>query len=165
MISPPHRIPRTGRSTRPRRILVPAVLGALVLLAGCGGSGVTQSRLEESVTTSFSRLYVLQQQAHGRQVSAAELRTQSSCFRGADPSTPSVGSAGAGDDWTCLITFDVQPGTPVQSKYTLVDKTNGCFTADGEGPAEINGQADIVTPDGQSVTNPLWRFDGCFATL
>jgi hypothetical protein len=43
-------------------------------------------------------------------------------------------------------------------------RINGCYTADGDGPADLNGQQMIVAADGATVTNPLWEFDGCFDT-
>jgi hypothetical protein len=129
--------------------------------AGCGSPGITDARLNRAVGPTFANLYVLQQSLRGRQVTAASLRSRAACTRGG----PATADRGAGNDWVCSVTwFNTGPGIPATASYQVHVQTNGCYTADGDGPADLNGQQLIVASDGATVTNPLWEFDGCFDT-
>lgn len=138
---------------------------AVTALSGCGNSGITRDRIQRAFGPTFARLYVAQQHAHGRTVQAKALDPRTTCRRGApaDRTDAAATGSGAGEDWSCLVTYLVDgPGTPSAARYTLSVKTSGCFTADGDGPLEVNGEQTLVTPAGDTVTNPLWSFDGCF---
>jgi hypothetical protein len=39
---------------------------------------------------------------------------------------------------------------------------SGCYSADGDGPAAVNGRQTMSAFDGTSFINPVWEFDGCF---
>ncbi|MFC0042268.1 hypothetical protein [Actinomadura rayongensis] len=137
------------------------VAAAAVLATGCGTSGVTRARLNDAIAPTFAHLYVLQQSLRGRTVRAADLRARADCGRGG----PDVADSGAGNDWACTITwFNTGPGVAVNASYQVHVQTNGCYTADGDGPADLNGQQTITAADGATVANPLWEFDGCFDT-
>jgi hypothetical protein len=139
-----------------------AMIAAVGLGAsGCGSSGITGGRLDRAVAPTFANLYVLQQSLRGRKVAAASLNSRAACTRG-DAATA---DSGAGNDWTCTVTwFNTGPNIAVTASYQVHVQTNGCYTADGDGPADLNGQQLITAADGASVTNPLWEFDGCFDT-
>lgn len=136
------------------------VAGAAVALAGCGGTGISRARLQSSVSHTFANLWVLQQNTEGNVPPAAgALRTRSNCAR----STPGVADVGPGNDWVCRVVWLVSgPSTPVTAVYELTVKSNGCYTADGDGPASVNGAQNVINGRGHPVLNPLWEFDGCF---
>lgn len=144
-----------------------AVGAAASVLSGCGDSGVSRDRVQNAFGPTFARLYVQQQHARGRIVRADAVDPRTSCRRGApaDQTDTAATGSGAGEDWSCLVTYLVDgPSTPNAVRYSLNVKSNGCYTADGDGPLEVNGQQTLVTPSGDTVTNPLWSFDGCFDT-
>ncbi|GAA4636971.1 hypothetical protein GCM10023196_088950 [Actinoallomurus vinaceus] len=138
-----------------------ALAAVLLATTGCGSSGITRDRLNIAVAPTFANLYVLQQSLRGRTVTTASMHAKAACAKGG-PTTP---DQGAGNDWTCTVTwFNVGPAVPETASYQLHVQTNGCYSADGDGPADLNGQQMIVAADGATVTNPLWEFDGCFDT-
>ena len=146
--------------TRAARTMTAASLGSLLLvsLSGCQSS-ITQARVEKAMETSFGHLYVLQQQQRGKPVDAAHLHTTADCARQSRTSTDS----GPGDDWVCNMEWRTTNATTGGAAYSLSVKPDGCFTADGDGPADLNGDATIADADGEIVVNPLWAFDACFA--
>lgn len=138
-------------------VIVAVVLG----VSGCGSSGITGDRLNRAVAPTFANLYVLQQSLRGRKVTAASLNSRADCGRGG----PETADNGAGNDWLCTVTwFNTGPNIAVTASYQVHVQTNGCYTADGDGPADLNGRQLITAADGATVTNPLWQFDGCFDT-
>jgi hypothetical protein len=140
---------------------VAAIVAVLLGVAGCGTSGITDDRLNNAVAPTFANLYVLQQSLRGRKVTAASMHAKAVCTKGG----PSTADRGAGNDWVCAVTwFKTGPDITETASYQVHVQTNGCYTADGDGPADLNGQQMIVAADGATVTNPLWEFDGCFAT-
>jgi hypothetical protein len=144
-----------------RRGTTAAVVAVLLGASGCGSSGITKDRLNHAVAPTFANLYVLQQSLRGRKVSAASLNSKADCARDGAQAADS----GAGNDWTCtVIWFDTGPNIAVTASYQLHVQTNGCYTADGDGPADLNGRQTLTAADGATVTNPLWQFDGCFDT-
>ena len=56
------------------------------------------------------------------------------------------------------------PGYPVIAKYNVDVQTDGCYAADGDGPASVNGSPTITGPHYQQLVNPLSLIDGCFDT-
>ena len=48
------------------------------------------------------------------------------------------------------------------AKYKVDVQTDGCYAADGDGPASVNGSPTITGPHYQQVNNPLALIDGCF---
>jgi ABC-2 type transport system permease protein len=143
-----------------RRILcTTGLVAALVAgLTGCS-SAITADRLEPAVRTSFAKLFVLQQHQRGLQVDGANLNATADCGRG----TASGATTGPGDDWVCNLTWRTRAATTGGAVYSINVKPDGCFTADGDGPADLNRSPTVVDVDGTSVINPLWAFDGCFS--
>jgi ABC-2 type transport system permease protein len=103
---------------------------------------------------------VLQQAEQGNPRPAPQsLDSRASCQKG----TPATAQHGAGNDWLCEITYLVAgPATPVIARYNVNVQTDGCYAADGDGPASVNGSRLITGPHYQQLTNPLWLMDGCF---
>jgi ABC-2 type transport system permease protein len=140
-----------------------ATLGAALLIGStaCGSGGITANRVDAAVAPTFANLYVLQQAQHGLRVTASSLQSKATCTRG-DQSTP---DSGPGEDWVCSIQwFKKGPAIPVAASYSLHVQANGCYTAEGDGPPDVNGQPTVTTASGDTVVNPLYKFDGCFDT-
>jgi hypothetical protein len=137
-----------------------AAAAATSLLAGCGSTGLTAAPLQTSISRTFGNLYVLQQVEEGNpRPSLRSLHSRASCQRGSTPATPQDGSG----DWVCLITYEVAgPGYPVVAKYKVDVQTDGCYAADGDGPASVNGSPTITGPHYEQLVNPLSLIDGCF---
>jgi ABC-2 type transport system permease protein len=138
-----------------------AVVAAMAL-SGCGsGTGVTPGRLQASISHAFANLYVLQQVRQGSpRPRAASLHSRASCQKG----TQADAQEGAGS-WLCAITYLVAgPGYPVVARYNVQVQTDGCYAADGDGPASVNGSPTITGPHFRQVVNPLRLIDGCFDT-
>jgi hypothetical protein len=142
-----------------KRLAGSAIL-AVTLLVGLTGcqSAITAARLEAAVRTSFARLFVLQQHQRGLPVEEANLNATASCGRG----TATGSTTGPGDDWVCNLTWRTKAATTGGAVYSVHVKPDGCFTADGDGPADLNGTPTVIDVDGKTVINPLWAFDGCF---
>ena len=144
-----------------KRGLTLAAVAALLtgLLAGCGSTGISSAPLQTSLASTFANLYVLQQVEQGNpRPAAASLHSHASCQKG----TPNTAQQGSGT-WLCEITYLVAgPGYPVIAKYKVDVQTDGCYAADGDGPASVNGSPTITGPRYQQVTNPLALIDGCF---
>jgi ABC-2 type transport system permease protein len=149
---------RRGRN----RLAVVAGAAALtsVVISGCGSSGLNPGPLEASIGPAFARLYVLQQVDEGNpRPSAHSLDARANCQKGG---TVDVSQNGPGV-WVCEITYLVAgPGYPVIAKYNVDVQTDGCYAADGDGPASVNGSLTVTGPGYQQVTNPLTKIVGCF---
>lgn len=138
-----------------------AAAGLAAALAGCSAStGVSAPPLQASISRTFASLYVLQQADQGNPRPAARrLRARAACTKG----TPAEAQSGAGADWVCDVTFYVAgPATPVTAIYNVNVQTDGCYAADGDGPASVNGSRTVTGPGYRQVLNPLWLIDGCF---
>jgi ABC-2 type transport system permease protein len=124
---------------------------------GASGSGITQDKVQRSMATAFAHLYRYQQ-AQMRQppVTEAQLQTTAAC----DKSEGLGRQEGSGNDWRCTVSWTV-PGynATAQAVYQLDVAANGRYTADGDGPVQLNGYFLIVV-GGKAVPNPLWQFDG-----
>lgn len=144
----------TAARLRPLRLLIAgAMAAACAATAGCASTGVTSSRLENSIAPTFTRLYRWQQQLQGRPA-PGRLDTQAQCVRGVS------GHSGAGQ-WTCTIQyFEAGPTTPVSFSYDVSVHPDGCWTAEN-GPSSL-GRPDLRTESGKTVPNPLYAVDGCF---
>ena len=153
------------RPARPTRLALRlfGLFGAGLMIAvmtGCSPTAVTPGRLQASMAQTFSNLYVLQQVQQGNpRPDPRTLHTTASCLKG----TPASPQNGAGNDWVCDVTYLVAgPSTPVTAIYNVNVQTDGCYAADGDGPASVNGSRTITGPHYQQVVNPLWLIDGCF---
>jgi ABC-2 type transport system permease protein len=137
----------------------PLAAVAALTLSGCGSTGITALPLEKSISSTFANLYVLQQVEQGNpRPSARSLHSHTGCQKGT-PATPQNGSG----NWLCFITYYPSgPAYPVIAKYKVDVQTDGCYAADGDGPATVNGSPTITGPHYQQVNNPLALIDGCF---
>jgi ABC-2 type transport system permease protein len=147
-------------SARLARWLIATLLA--IAVGGCGSTNLTAGRLQASISSTFANLYVLQQAEQGNpRPPARSLDSHASCQRGSTPQTPQDGSGA----WLCQITYLVAgPGYPVIAKYKVDVQTDGCYKADGDGPASVNGSPTITGPRYTQLINPLSLIDGCFDT-
>ena len=157
-----------------RRIAVGGLLPLAVLTAVCvaivaaltpaAGSGITRAKLEGSLATAFSHLYVLQtDELHRPAVTESAMRTTSTCAKGGLDVTGTAddaSQAGPGNDWRCVVSWHT-PGTTFvgQAIFQLDVTPDGRYVADGDGPKEVNGSFPVHTAQGDAP-NPLWQFDG-----
>jgi ABC-2 type transport system permease protein len=148
---------RLSRRRAPLAVL--ALFPLFSLISGCGSTGISAGPLQASISRTFANLYVLQQVEQGNpRPSRVSLRTRASCQKGT-PDTPQNDSG----NWLCEITYLVAgPGYPVIAKYKVDVQTDGCYAADGDGPASVNGSPTITGPHYQQIINPLSLIDGCF---
>jgi hypothetical protein len=147
---------RRGAILRATIALV-AVLAVALTLIVLGKPDITKTRVEDSLNPSFSNLYVQQQQILGHPgVTTAAMKTTSSCDRGG----PKVPDVGAGPDWSCLVDFVDNTGTPQEGKFELQIHANSCYTAGA--PAKLLGSFTITDTAGAEVPNPVNAFDVCF---
>jgi hypothetical protein len=139
-----------------------AITVGTLTASGCGSTGLTAPRLQTSLSRTFANLYVLQQTEQGNpEPSATSLDSHASCQKGG---TPDITQDGSGV-WLCQITYLVAgPGYPVIAKYNVDVQTDGCYAADGDGPASVNGSPTITGPHYKQLINPLSLIDGCFDT-
>jgi ABC-2 type transport system permease protein len=150
-----------------RRFLVAGVAPLVGLVAltsavvatttGVTGSGIERTKLETTLATSFSHLYVLQtEELHRPAVTEEQLHTTARCDKGGDR----VDDVGPGADWRCVVTWTLPGATATGNAiYQLDVAADGRYVADGDGPKEVNGFFQVHTPTGDSP-NPLWQFDG-----
>lgn len=135
-----------------------AAVVASAVLGGCSGAGPSRAELAPAFATTFANLYALQQAERGRSVEAATLAATARCGRAGGVEA----GRGPGEDWRCEVTYaSGRERVPALATYGLRVRADGCFTADGDEPAELVAQQTVVRPDGVSVPNPLWQLDGC----
>ena len=129
-------------------------------ISGCGSSGLNAAPLQASIGPAFARLYVLQQVEEGNpRPSANSLDAKAACQKGGTLTVPQNGPG----VWLCEITYLVAgPGYPVIAKYNVDVQTDGCYAADGDGPASVNGSLTITGPGYNQVINPLSKIVACF---
>jgi ABC-2 type transport system permease protein len=157
------RLRRRGRHRTRAAALAAGMITLLALsVSGCGSTGLTAPSLQTSLSRTFANLYVLQQAEQGNpKPSAASLDSHASCQKGGTLDIPQDGSG----VWLCQITYLVAgPGYPVIAKYNVDVQTDGCYAADGDGPASVNGSPTITGPHYAQLINPLSLIDGCFDT-
>ncbi|MEV0072890.1 ABC transporter permease [Amycolatopsis sp. NPDC050768] len=126
------------------------------------GSGVTQDKVQQSLSTTFAHLYRLQtDELHRPAVTEAQLGVTSECQKGGGL----VAQEGPGNDWRCVVSWHL-PGVEAtgQAIYQLDVTSDGRFVADGDGPKEVNGYFQVRTPIGDQP-NPLWQFDASVELL
>jgi ABC-2 type transport system permease protein len=148
-----------GRRLLTRAVLPLTALFALTvaaIAAATTASGVTQSKLEASLATSFAHLYRMQtDELHRPDVTEAQLRTSAKCDKGGSR----VDDAGPGNDWRCVVTWHLPGSTATGSAIYQLDVTpDGRYVADGDGPQQVNGFFQVATwtssPDGDEVPAP-----------
>ncbi len=145
-----------GRQLRVVAVAV-AVVAVLGALSNLGPTSVTAAKLERSIKLAFSNLTALQQKDLGRHVPAGTHLPDGAICERHGVRHP---YRGAGDDWLCSIYIPGLPKGPTEVNYDVTVKPNGCYTA--EGPESFIGPLTIRRPDGSSILNPLFRFNGCF---
>jgi ABC-2 type transport system permease protein len=141
----------------PLAVITAVAVVVMIVATPASGSGVTQAKLQSSLSTAFSHLYRLQTaELHRPAVTEAALRTTSSCDKGG----PTTDDAGPGNDWRCIVRWHT-PGSQFIGTATFqLDVTaDGRYVADGDGPKEVNGSFQVHTAQGDAP-NPLWQFDG-----
>jgi len=142
----------------PLAVVYALTIGVLALsVPATTGSGITQTKLQQSVATAFAHLYRVQaQELHRPRVTEAQLRAGASCDNGGGLEAAS----GPGNGWRCTVTWHL-PGTGAvgQAIYQLDVTPDGRYVADGDGPVQVNGYFLVRTPTG-NASNPLWQFDG-----
>ncbi|GAB1639771.1 ABC transporter permease [Krasilnikovia sp. MM14-A1259] len=156
----------------PRRALTAGLLPLAGLLAvtvavaaagtGATGSGIDQDKVQRAVATAFGHLYRRQTaQLHRPDVTEAQLQATAACTKGGGRLAPQ----GAGNDWRCVVSWHL-PGIAAvgSATYQLDIAPDGRYTADGDGPKEVNGYFLVRTATGDAP-NPLWQFDGTVALL
>jgi ABC-2 type transport system permease protein len=141
----------------PLLALLAATTALVATVAGVTGTGVDRDKLEASLATSFSHLYVLQtRELHRPSVAEDELTATAECDKGGDR----VEDSGPGNDWRCVVTWTVPGASGVaNATYQLDVQPDGRYIADGDGPKEVNGYFLLRTGTGDAP-NPLWQFDG-----
>ena len=152
-----------GRPVGRLALLAAAVAALALTVTGCdGSSNLTPGRLQDSLSRTFANLYVLQQSEMGNPpVRAASLGSKASCQKGGTVDVPQEGSG----EWLCQVTYlPSGPQYPVIAKYNVDVQTDGCYAADGDGPATVNGSPTVTGPGYRQVINPLALIDGCFDT-
>jgi hypothetical protein len=136
-----------------RRPLTAIVVATALLGTGCSSGDITAPSLQASVGSAYQRLYLLQQQELGHQVSPRPDST-AHCSRSGSTAHSGPGS------WTCTVHFPYPDGHIVPLTFDVEVQPIGCYSASG--PPAVVGQLELNTPSGSTVTNPLYAFDGCF---
>lgn len=155
---------RSGRAVRPRARVLAGVglVAAVAVVSGCATGPITAGRLQASIAPTFANLWILHEADVGHpHPTVAALQSTATCQKGS-PLQPQHGS---GNDWVCHVTWLVAgPQTPVTASYSVNVQTNGCYTADGDGPSAVNGATTLIDAQGRTRVNPLRSFNGCFDT-
>lgn len=137
--------------------LLVASVAMVATATGVTGSGVDRDKLETSLASSFSHLYILQtRELHRPSVTVEQLKTTAACDRGGER----VEDTGPGNDWRCVVTWTAPGASGVaNATYQLDVLPDGRYLADGDGPKDVNGYFPVRTQTGDAP-NPLWQFDG-----
>ena len=141
----------------PLAALVALTVAVVATATPATGSGIGAGKLQRSLATVFANLYRMQtQQLHRPVVTPAQLRTAATCTKG----DGLVTNSGPGNGWRCVVTWHL-PGVDAvgTATYQLDVNADGRYSADGDGPMEVNGYFVVRTPTGDAP-NPLWQFDG-----
>lgn len=137
--------------------LLAATAAMVATVAGVTGTGVDREKLQTSLASSFSHLYVLQtRELHRPPLTVEQLKATVACDRGGER----VEDSGPGNDWRCVVTWTVPGASGVgTATYQLDVLPDGRYLADGDGPKDVNGYFPVRTRTGDAP-NPLWQFDG-----
>ena len=140
-------------------LAVVVALGSAVIATNGDTSTVTRPRLERSLTTTFSNLYVQKAALQGRTITPESLQAKAMC----DKAGPENKDVGPGGDWNCLMSW-TDPEVPMPpegyGKFELNVHSNDCYTAGG--PSKLTGFLTMTDTEGNVVSNPVFEFDGCF---
>ena len=133
------------------------ILMAPLFAGGCSStSPITPARIEKAIAVTFANLVETQVGWVGLpRLTAAEVAASARCLK-----LP-TGGAGAGE-WVCTVIWMGPKGQSVRDAYDLFVSTDGCYMASLSG--ESLGGPILQKPDGKSVRNLLYAFDGCFDT-
>ncbi len=136
-------------------LAVSAVVAAIVVPAAA--SGIDRPKLQHSLATAFAHLYRIQsRELHRPDVTEQQLRASASCDKGGSL----VEDLGPGNDWRCVVRWHIPGAVATGSAIYQLDVTaDGRYTADGDGPQEVNGFFQVHTALGDAP-NPLWQLDG-----
>jgi ABC-2 type transport system permease protein len=150
------------RAVLPLAALLAITVGVIAAASSASGSGIDKAKLDNSLETAFAHLYRMQTaELHRPDVTEAQLRTSASCDKGG----PLVDDLGPGNDWRCVVTWQLPDATATGSAiYQLDVGPDGRYVADGDGPQEVNGFFRVHTATGDAP-NPLWQFDGSIDLL
>ncbi|RJQ87217.1 ABC transporter permease [Amycolatopsis panacis] len=121
------------------------------------GSGIAKDTVQDSVSVAFAHLYRMQtRQLNRPAVTEEQLRAGAECVKSGGKGE----QEGPGNDWRCVVTWHL-PGVDAAGTaiYQVHATPDGRYTADGDGPKEVNGYFLVHTPRGDAP-NPLWQFDG-----
>jgi hypothetical protein len=145
--------------TEATRLVMRAVpaLAAAVVVSGCSSdSPITAARVEKAIASQFSNLVETQVSWVGLpRLTATDVAAGARCLK-----LP-TGGTGSGE-WACTVIWMGPQGQSVRDAYDLFVYTDGCYMA--ELGSESLGGPILKTPDGKSVRNLLYAFDGCFDT-
>jgi len=137
------------------RSIIPSI--AMIALTGCGGSSITSTRIETAIQNTFANLVELQVSRLGLPpMPAPDFAVTAICSR-----QQNAGDTGAGE-WTCTLVWQGPDRRTLRDTYDLTVGTDGCFAASVSG--ESLGGATLRAPDGRTVRNLLYAFEGCFDT-
>lgn len=130
---------------------------AMIAVCGCGPSGITPTRIESALQTTFANLVELQVSRMGLpSMPAPDFAVTAICRKQAAAS-----NAGAGE-WLCTLVWQGPDRRTLRDAYDLVVTPDGCYTASVAG--ESLGGPTLKTSDGRAVKNLLYAFEGCFDT-
>jgi len=151
------------RRLDPTLTLAGAAVIALVFVAvRHRPEGVTAARIEEALAPTFGNLVNLQRSRLGLpEIGSGVLQAAAQCQKAG---ATARASRGAGE-WTCTLRWS-SPGQrlALRDTYDLSVTPDGCFAATADGSEAHLGGPTIKARDGTSLTNLLYRFEGCFDT-
>lgn len=134
------------------------VLTLLLLLSGCASSHLDAPHLSRALAPTFANLIVVQEPIlGGPPLSASALRAEASCQKVAAPGD----TTGAGT-YRCTVRWVLPGHGPVEDAYEVSLGTDACFTATADSTESHLGGPTLRTRRGETVTNLLYAFDGCF---
>jgi hypothetical protein len=135
--------------------------GTMALAASaCGWSPITATTIEGAIAPTFANLVHVQLSRIGLDaVSAADIKVAASCHK----LVGGTGAAGSGE-WVCTLIWYGPNRRTLVDTYDLSVTTDGCYTASVEGGEGQLGGPVLYSPDGSSVRNLLYAFEGCFNT-
>ncbi len=138
-------------------LLQVVAFAAPLAMSGCGSSPITASRIEGAIAPTFANLVQLQvSRLQLPPMTRSGFDVLASCRRTAGGHTSGSG------DWICTLLWKGPDRRPLRDTYDLSVTTEGCYTATIEG--ESLGGPMLKTPDGGSMRNLLYVFEGCFDT-